>query len=169
MSQVMIIIVGTSHAIQIADPALQPFLESLCREYNVRAMAEEMSEEALAQNRCAASIPMQVASVLALPHKLCDPNNAERAKLEIYQVSEIRMWNSISNSALSESEIAARLKESYEKRERYWLERLRCLNVWPVLFICGSDHVASFCKLLEVQSIAAYVVAKDWASNNTVK
>lgn len=164
----MVIVVGTSHTIQIADPELKPFLERLCREFNVRAVAEEMNEEALAEKDCAASIPMNVASALQLPHRFCDPNRAERTKLEIRQENEIRVLAWLANSVLSESEIAARVTESYAKRERYWLEQLGSLNVWPVLFICGADHVTSFCNLLKQQSIAAHVAAEDWASNNTV-
>ena len=72
--QAKIIVVGTSHTIQIADPELKPFLENLCREFNVRAVAEEMNEEALAEKDCSASIPMQIASALQMPHRFCDPN-----------------------------------------------------------------------------------------------
>ena len=90
-------------------------------------------------------------------------------KLEIRQENEIRIDAWLSSSTLSESEIATRVSEGYVKRERYWLEQLRRLNVWPVLLICGANHVASFCKLLKQQSIAAHVAAEDWTSNNTVE
>lgn len=165
--QAKIIVVGTSHTIQIADPELKPFLETLCREFNVLAVAEEMNEEALAEKDCTASIPMQIASALQMPHRFCDPNRTEREKLEIRQENQIRTQAWLSNSTLSESEIAARVTESHVKRERYWLEQLHSLNVWPILFICGANHVASFCKLLKQQSIAAHVAAEDWGSSNT--
>jgi len=167
--QAKIIVVGTSHTIQIADPALKPFLESLCRDFNVRGVAEEMNEEALAEKNCTSSIPMEIASALQMPHRFCDPNRTERAKLEIRQENEIRIQAWLSSTTLSDSELAARVKESYATRERYWLEQLRTLNAWPVLFICGADHVASFCELLKQQGIAAHVAAEDWASNNTVE
>ena len=162
------IVIGTSHTIQTSDQQLKPFLESLCRQFQVRAMAEEMNKEALAENGCAASIPMQVASELQIPHRFCDPNRAERGKLGIRQENDIRAQAFVSNSTLSESEIAARIAESHAKRERYWLEQIRDLDVWPVLFICGADHVTSFCRLLEQQGIATHIVAEDWISNNTV-
>lgn len=163
----MIIIVGTSHTIQIATPELKPFLERLCREFKVCAVAEEMSEEALGEKNCAASIPMQVAHALRLSHRFCDPNRTERASLGICQENDIRI--SAFPSTLPESEVATRLAESHAKRERYWLEQLRGLNLWPVLFVCGADHVASFCQLLKQEGIAAHVAAEDWASNNTVE
>lgn len=126
-----------------------------------------MSEEAFAEKDCAASIPMKVANALQLPHKFCDPNRAERTKQGIRQENEIRGQAFFANPTLSESEIAARVTESYAKREQYWLAQLDGLSVWPVLFICGADHVTSFCNLLKQKSIAARVAAKDWASNNT--
>jgi hypothetical protein len=168
-NQAKVIVVGTSHTIQIADPALKPFLEGLCRDFNVRAVAEEMNKEALAEKNCSSSIPMEIASDLQMAHKFCDPNMTERAKLEIRQENQIKLQAWRSGTTLSDSELAAHVKESYAKRERYWLEQLCTLNTWPVLFICGADQVGSFCELLEQQGIAAYVAAEDWASNNTVE
>jgi hypothetical protein len=164
-----LIVVGTSHTIQIGDPALKPFLEGLCRDFNVRAVAEEMNEEALAERNCTSTIPMEISSALQIPHKCCDPNRTERAKLEIRQENEIKIQAWLSGTTLSDSDLIARVKESYATRERYWLEQLRTLNVWPVLFICGADHVESFCDLLKQQGIATHVAAEDWASNNTVE
>ena len=165
----MIIVVGTSHTIQTADLELKPFLESLCMEFKVRAVAEEMNKEALAEKACAASIPMQIANALQLPHRFCDPNREERAKLNIHQENDIRIQAWLSQSNLSNSEIAVRVAESHAKREQYWLDQLRELNVWPVLFVCGADHVPQFCQLLKQQGISVHVAAEDWASNNTVE
>ena len=165
----MVIVVGTNHTTQIADPELRTYLESLCREFKVRAVAEEMNEEALAEKDCAASVPMQVASALQVPHRFCDPNRAERAKLAIHQENEIKVHAWLSNTPLSKSEIAARVTESYAKREQYWLKQLHALNLWPVLFICGADHVTSFCHLLKQDGLVAHVAADDWASNTTIE
>lgn len=141
----MIIVVGTSHTIQTADLELKSFLENLCQEFKVRAVAEEMNEEALAEKICAASIPMQVASTLQLPHRLCDPNRGKHAQLEIHQENDIRIQAWLSQTTLSESEVAVRIAESHAKRERYWLEQLGDLDLWPVLFAeqITSHHFAS--------------------------
>lgn len=158
----MIILIGTSHPIQIADLGLKSYLEGLWQKFNVRAVAEEMNQEALVENSCVASIPMQVASALRIPHRFCDPNMTQRAELNILQENGIRIL--IRRSKLPESEVAKRLEESYAKRERYWLEQLRDLNLWPVLFVCGADHVASFCKLLEQEIIVVHIAATDWTA-----
>jgi len=158
-----VVVVGTSHTIQTTDVALKPFLEGLCQLFKVRAVAEEMSAEALAEKSCPVSIPMQVASALNLPHRLCDPNRAQRASLGIQQENDIRI--SVFPSVLPESEVSARVAESHGKRERHWLEQLRSLDTWPVLFVCGADHVASFSRLLEAEGLGTHIAAEDWASN----
>ena len=165
----MIVVVGTSHSIQTASLELKAFLESICKEVKICAIAEEMNKGALAERGYAESIPMQVANALQLPHRFCDPNREERARLDIGQENDIRAQAWLSRSKLSESEITARVAESHAKRERYWLEQLRTLNLWPVLFICGADHVRTFCQLLKQQGISVQIEAEDWASNNTVE
>ena len=42
-NNVMIIVVGTNHTTQMSESELQLFLENLCRNFDVRAIAEEMS------------------------------------------------------------------------------------------------------------------------------
>lgn len=158
----MIIIIGTSHTIQTTEPNFKVFLEKLCQEFSVRAVAEEMNEVALAEKNYAESMPMQIAKALQIEHKFCDPNRSKRTELGIFQETEIRYQAWISRSKQTESEIAALVVASHVKREQYWLEQLRSLNVWPVLFICGADHVTSFKHLVEQQGIAVHIAAEDW-------
>lgn len=169
-----IVIVGTSHSIQVATdgdnaPAgneLQDFLVDLCRVHRIRAVAEEMSAEALAQYNRAMSVPMRVAESLKIEHRCCDPDNAERAKLGICQDENLMRARGFLEG-LSENEIASRVVAEHTKRERYWLHQIRSLNQWPVLFICGANHVAAFQSLLEHEGLAALVAANDWAFNST--
>lgn len=161
----MIIVVGTSHTIQTTDPEFQSFLEGLCRKHGVRAIAEEMSEEALAERDRVDSVPMSCAKARQLPHRLCDPDSKLRATLGILQENDIRLEGLLSGTPLSETDLSARVKDSYTKRERYWLDQIREINVWPVLFVCGADHVASFSDLLRQQCIPVEIASADWRSN----
>ena len=161
------ILVGTSHSLQRGSLELKEFLEIVCRDFKVNAVAEEVSQEALVEKECAVSIPMQVASAIDICHRLCDPDNAQRVKLGIWQQADIRVR--ALPKTLSESEVEAQLAECNARRERYWLDQLQDLNVWPVLFVCGADHVASFSELLRQAGIGVHIAAKDWASNNTVE
>ena len=160
----MVILVGTDHTLQTTRLQLKAYLEGLCRKFNIRAIAEEMNAEALSDLNTVSSIPQRVAGVLRIPHRYCDPNRAERAKLDIRQENDIRKQAFLSNAALSESEIAACVAESHAKREQYWLMQLRNLNAWPVLFVCGADHVASFSELLALENISVHVAVEDWAN-----
>lgn len=157
----MVIIVGTSHTIQTTDIELRAFLELLCREYNVRGVAEEMSTQALTEKGCSVSIPMDVSRTLGVPHRFCDPDREKRAKLGIRQENDIRLDGFLSNSSLSEAEVAACLAESNARRERYWLDQLRQFNVWPVLFVCGANHVTSFTRLLKQEGVVVHIAAED--------
>ena len=166
----MVIVVGTSHLIQMGTDdgnaetgeEFLAFLESLCRTHEVRAVAEEMDAEALAECGCLTSIPMRLAQSLGVNHRFCEPNRSDRARLGILQENPIRAKGFLSN--WSEAEISSRVLDEHMKRERYWLDQIRDLNQWPVLFVCGANHVASFCDLLAREGLAASIGAADWSS-----
>lgn len=171
----MVIVVGTSHSIQMATDEgnaetreeFMAFLESLCRTHEVRAVAEEMNAEALAERGCSTSIPMRLAQSLGVNHRFCDPDRSERARLGMFQENDVRAQGFL--STWSEAEISSRILAEHIKRERYWLDQIRGLNQWPLLFVCGANHVASFCDLLAREGLAASIGAADWSSNNTVE
>jgi hypothetical protein len=51
---------------------------------------------------------------------------------------------------------------SHTIRERYWLTQLLQLGSWPVLFVCGADHIHSFCAMLKSEGVNVDVVVHDW-------
>ena len=126
----------------------------------MRAIAEEMNGEALAEKCVAASLGMLLAKKRALPHRMVDPDKAVRAALGISQENDVRI--SAWNRSLSRAETEAQVQAEYGKRERYWLEQLQDLDTWPVLFICGANHVRSFSALLTDRSIENSIEADDW-------
>jgi hypothetical protein len=156
-----VILVGTSHSFQVSEPQFQPFLEDLCGEYDVRAVAEELNADALEEKKCLASIAMSVAESLGLPHRFCDPSQSERSRLRIDQENDIRAQAFFSN--WPEGEIDQRIAESHLIREKYWLEELQGLDEWPVVFVCGANHIASFTRLLQQAGIVAQVAVEDWS------
>lgn len=168
-----VVIVGTSHSIQaptkgtnaVVTEEFKRFLRDLCAAFGIRAVAEEISAEALGQRSLVESIPMQVASSLNLDHRCCDPESAERIRLGILQENDIRAQGFLQN--WSEIRIAQHVAASHTKREGIWLKHLQDLNRWPVLFVCGANHVQGFHSLLREQRLSAVVATEDWASNNT--
>ncbi len=145
---------------------LQDFLIGLCRTHGIRAVAEELSTEALAQCGHAASIPMQAAKLEKVEHRFCDPDSAERVRLSIC-LDELLMRAQGQLDGLSEIDIASRIVSEHAKRERYWFAKIQALDQWPILFICGANHVGNFRALLEREGFTVTVAAEDWASNST--
>lgn len=157
-----VFLIGTSHDYQrLGHPQAASFREVIdgaCKGNGVKALAEEMSREGL--RGAATSVGEDVAAALRIAHCYCDPNSAERAALAIVEADDIRMSGFFAgrDEATTEAEVAA----SYEKREREWLRRLRAVDTWPVLFVCGADHVHTFRQLLEQDGLAVQVLFEKW-------
>jgi hypothetical protein len=126
----------------------------------VRAIAEEMNADALSEKRVTTSLGMELAKERSLVHRMVDPGKVTRAKLGIAQDNDIGI--SAWMHGLSSSETAAQVQAEHVKRERYWLERLQDMDTWPVLLICGANHVQSFSTLLTSCSIETCTEADDW-------
>jgi len=159
-----VVLIGTSHKYQRpANPAEQEFrnlLEQTCKAYEVRAIAEEMSDGALTQRGASQSLCEQIANAKGIAHRYCDPNNEQRQALGIRQENDIR-YEAFRNDWDSDR-LEQEIRATYAIRERYWLNQLLDLNCWPVLFVCGANHIKSFCNKLEANGLHADVVARDW-------
>jgi len=124
-----IYIVGTSHESYQIRPrdapndganAFKDHLRNAVHKCAVRLIAEEMSIEVL-QGR--STVGCEIAKEENLFHVLCDPTRAERLALGISECN-------------TDSDIM--------KRENEWLSRIAQCGEYPVLFVCGANHVSSF-------------------------
>jgi hypothetical protein len=160
-----VILIGTAHRYQESDKPgadeLKAFVETCCGKFGIRAIGEEMSQEALQEKTISSSVSADLARTLEIPHRFCDPDWNERTRIGIFQETHIRALGSQQN--WSEDKIDAELQASERKREQYWISQLIDLNLWPVLFICGAFHVDTFRGLLEAHEIAVEVACRDWA------
>jgi hypothetical protein len=160
-----VVLIGTSHKYQVPSCAaaskFQAFVEKVGARFHVRAIAEEMSLEALAQKSAARTVCNEVADAQNLGHRYCDPNNAQRAALGVRDELDIRAQGFLAN--WSQEAIEIEIRESHIIRESYWLEQLLELDHWPALFVCGADHVTSFQALLKINGVSADIGARDWA------
>ena len=161
-----VVLMGTAHRIQLGlagdVESFEKRLTALCQTFKVRAIGEEMSTAALAAQDVARTIGAKVAQNLNLPHIYCDLPLLERRRLGISTVQEIQhqahvdMW--------SKDQLADRLSEHFASVERYWLEQLRQLNTWPVLYVCGANHVASFAQVLQNDGFVCSIAETDWGA-----
>jgi hypothetical protein len=165
-----IIIVGTNHEYQWADKCrshdeiekFRRYITHLATKYSVLAIAEEMSIEALNTNDRDESIPFQVTRSLKIEHQYSDPNLGEQSNLEIMNEGTIEFWGMQNN--WSKKEKGRRVQLEYRKREAVWITKIKGLNTWPLLFICGSEHVIPLYDELLKLEYAVKIEAQNWTA-----
>jgi len=164
-----VVLIGTSHAYQRGEGscsasevrAFQDFISAQCHKWQVQLVSEEMSEGALKEWGLIHSTVYQVASTNHLPHRYIDPDRTQKHSLGIFEDDYVKIQGQ--SEKWTDSEIDRRIRLEYRKRESLWLWSLLVLNQWPSLFICGSDHVEPFSKLLQESNIAVHIAATNWA------
>lgn len=146
------LLIGTSHPIQRNNSAFGSYIEELCYEHNICAIAEEID------NGCE-SVAAGGAKNLDIAYKIIEPTPVEAIALGIEQVHridcefmtryELKDSPSIENlSVEAHKEYITRKLTTYRQREDEWIKRIENLNIWPVLIICGKDHLKAFSELL---------------------
>ena len=161
---------GTDHRYQrrssdfseVQHKAFIQKLDDVCDAKLVEAIAEECSLEALKENNIDESVPEIFSKKNGIVHKYCDPNREKRANLNISQENDIRASAIFNN--WSEDKIQEEILLSHNRRESYWMDMLYKLNQWPVLFICGADHVQSFSHVLRNNDIDVEIIECDWSA-----
>lgn len=160
-----VVLVGTCHTYQLPDNSaaseFDKLLRELCVAGGVKAIAEEMNTEALAESNAHHSTGELVARALDILHRYCDPNRDQRQALGIMQENPIKATAHI--RGWDRRRIRQEILASHLAREQYWLQQIRELDRWPLLFVCGANHVGSFKKLLSTNDIRVRVGRRDWA------
>ena len=100
------------------------FLDRVSREKGVTAIAEELSEDVLKKFGATKSVAYTVASQMNIKHMFCDPLEAEREQLDITKDLEKEIHS--------------------EKREEFWLKKLKKLKGEKIIFILGAMHFHKF-------------------------
>ena len=121
-------------------------------------------KEALEWHNKGMSIPQRVAAKLSLKHLFCDPDGKQRQLLGI-EAEDVIELDQFFNCSISDDDVKRRKRESRTQRECYWLNRLRQevpQSEWPILFICGADHVGSFSKILEEEGFIVIRIEDHW-------
>lgn len=144
------------------EHAFRQMLTDVVAEHNVCCIAEEMNEDGLAEANKIESVPQIIAGILGLPHVFCELNRRERVALGIRQENDIRIAAFFDEK--SEEYVEAALKDQFHRRESVWLDRVEAIGTWPVLFICGANHVPSFAALLQEAGVECEVLYLNWKS-----
>lgn len=167
-----VVLIGTSHKFQYPAhgehaEGIQDFHKNicmLCNSFGIRAIAEEMSLDVIKEKGLASSGVQQLCADKGLCHQFSDPSKEERMMLGILQECNIRAKGFLDdwNSERIDLEILA----SYRIRENYWMSKIKELDTWPLLFICGADHFYSFSNLLSENGIEVVEAYQDWEPKN---
>lgn len=174
-----VFLIGTSHAYQFGenvvfgDTTCTPEIGTEFRQYltiahnlhGIRAFAEEMSLDALAEMGRTVSLPKLVADELSVLHRYCDPTHQEKAQLGVHQDNYIRaehMFDEWTREQIDADVLARGSVPSDRIRERFWLKRIQELDTWPLLFVCGANHFNSFAALLRASHLDVVEAHRDW-------
>lgn len=143
----IVYLLGTCHEYQLGSRPLsgssdedfaefRKLLHGYIESHAIRSVAEEMSLEALKKHLATGdSLPCLLAEELGLIHRYCDPDQATRKVRSIV---------------------------TPQQREAYWIEQLRLIPIFPVLFIVGADHIESFARLLSESGFQPVKLENDW-------
>ena len=168
-----VVLVGTSHKFQRpvngphADGIAQfrILIRDLCLQHDLAAIAEEMNLHALQEWNVTQSVAQQVCNLLGLRHQFSDPSPEERYKLGIRQDNDIRaehVFDEWTQEQIEADVLARGSVPSDRIREQFWLRKIRELDEWPLLFICGANHFTAFAALLRASHIEIVEVHPDW-------
>jgi NACalpha-BTF3-like transcription factor len=129
-----IVLIGTSHDYQTgkqSDKAIEQFrrlLILISYEHKITTIAEEMRQSDIDREDKCKSIPCMVATELSIKHQYSDPERKEREKRGIcLHPKDIELKKQTDN--WTDEQIKKALRESDEKREKYWLAQL---NDWRI-------------------------------------
>lgn len=161
-----VFVFGTSHCFQrysgreVSDCVFKFILaiSAYCAKLNVKCIAEEMSVEALGrgfQSSC-----QKVSFDVCISHQFCDPDSTKRDELGVRDINLIN--SDCFLQGLSDELCQAEIRRNHAIRELYWYGRLISSDTWPVIFVCGAEHVNPFSLLLEDKGIAVQVIESDW-------
>jgi hypothetical protein len=101
---------------------------------------------------------------MGVQHRYCDLDQAQRNNAGVRDVNATKI-DGIRNGWSAEK-TEEEIRKSQSIRERHWKGELLRLNKWPVLFVCGADHVLPFQQLLQENGLSAEVAFHDWAPNH---
>lgn len=164
-----VVLIGTSHQFQRGHPSCSQeeeqqfvdFIQAVCLKYRVAAVGEEMSAQLMIKEPRSETTCATVASRLGLQHTYCEPLPQERAALGIQDKQSLQA--EALRQQWPDAKLNAEIRHSFELRESYWLRKLEEMDLWPVVFVCGADHVDSFQAKLNEAGHSIFVAYKDWS------
>ena len=151
-------------------------LRRLVHEHGIRAIAEEMSFDAMA--RPVAVKALRQAGEITTPEKILDhiqqhihgqhlPSVTEQISLELnilYRACDLGLAEQLPLTPWGDGTpegVVKMRRRTFPPREQYWIQQLLALNRWPMLFVCGGDHRRSFRQRLVSTDLKVLVLRRE--------
>jgi hypothetical protein len=175
-----IALLGTRHSIQWGEDSPGQFrnlLEEQYRQHGFMTIAEE-------NNKMKPSIPRDFCNENGLEYYRVDLDAEERKTLGIESRGEIeyqipkeykRRYGMFpgrldfdgtcffgEHGPEASAEYIERAEASDRAREAVWLDRVKDMSGWPILFICGANHFRPFEVLLTSSGFQVTETCPDW-------
>jgi hypothetical protein len=165
-----LILLGTSHLLQCAHGTVPPAsiaafeaeIVRLIDHYAIQRVAEEMSVDGLTRYGVSSTVAERIAATRQLDHHQIDIGNAERNALSANDAALgtiLHLYQPADGGQGFRDTISIL---DHELRERVWIYRLLSRSTTPVLFICGSDHVAPVSRLWQLLGLKAEIAHRDY-------
>lgn len=156
---------------RISSEAIDEFKRYISKEhgrYNFKAIGEELHRSELKKDRDS-SVPEEVAEKLGIEHKYCNNGPEDAIDLEKMGYKETlikeKKGSILKPRYESDEDWLLRNMENEAIREFIWIKKILECDQWPLLFICGSDHVGSFSTKLQTEGINVTLLNKNWISS----
>jgi hypothetical protein len=168
-SDMNILLIGLHHRHQLeghpkASKKFKHYLKDLCLSERPDLIAEELNEDAIKKSNARDSVARKIAKFLRIQHLFCDPSIEERKTLGIKCFKEIYEELGYGRTLTREqsNEVSKIEKTYWEKREKFWLERLIEQRVGKCIFLVGADHTDRFASLLSANGVRCIIVETHW-------
>jgi hypothetical protein len=151
-----IFIVGVNHKIQYVfknsthSTEFKDYLVGKITKHSISLIAEELSNEAIKQNKTDDSVAHVTALSADIKHRYADPDSETRESLGIPSEKQLKeklgLGRSLNADELTRLDVAN--AKYHPIREEYWLSQIKDQNCSNILFLCGYNHIESFASLL---------------------
>lgn len=142
------------------------YLRNEATRLRIKALAEELSEEAIAKYHGVDSNARRVARDLGITHILCDLDSDQRKALGIPSTEEIIEKIGYGAHDGLDPEATRLLNEEEQKyweiREEYWFNCISDRLQDMVLFVCGERHIRRLENLVVQHGHQAQVLIENW-------
>lgn len=152
----MIYLIGVNHEVQHnrhfpRTKAFTKLLSNLVKDFNIKLLAEEWSEDASKVWSVSYSTVEDVARINNIKYLACDPTTKEREMLGIKTEMDItKEVAELSKEPYTKKKSLAyqkTLAPNHAKREQFWLKQLQDFLSDDIIFVCATQHISEFTNL----------------------